>query len=90
MLEVLVAALCIGNFDCGNATKAYYYQNPHLKMKANEIRRDLNYYVGENVAYTSAALLAISLGHKAQIRLDRNWSLQYNKDASLLKWAYSF
>lgn len=89
-LEVLVLSLCLGDYKCDQASKAYYYQRPHIRATAKSVKRDINYYVGENVAYTTGALILLSTGHKAQIKISRNFSLQWAKDVQVLKWVYSF
>lgn len=74
-LEFMVAALCLGDFECGQASKAYYYQRPQLRVMAKNVKSKVERVIGEQVAYAAPALMMASLGHSYQIRISKNLSV---------------
>lgn len=82
MLELLVAGLCLGQYNCGAATQAYLAYNPvpqkiatqelnHLKSQAVE-------YLGEQtvMAIGITAAIASKLSQRTyQVRISKHWSV---------------
>lgn len=90
MLELLVASLCIGDFGCDKAFKAYYYERPRLKHLSREVRNKVVTQVGESVAYTVPALLAAASGRDYQVKLGRKWSIGRSDNYNMVLYRLDF
>lgn len=74
MLELMVAALCSGNYGCDKALKAYYYERPHIKVFQRTVKDSAERYLGETTLYAVPALAASLSGRPYQIKITKKFS----------------
>lgn len=90
LLEALVAGLCIGDYACDKAFKAYYYERPHLRALSKEVKKQAVAQVGEAVVYTVPAFMAAMAGHSYQVKLGKRWSIGQSRDETRLTFRLDF
>jgi hypothetical protein len=86
MLALLVAGLCVGNYECGAASTAYYKSRPELRQYVKHYQAQLNneVLVGIGVAYGAA------VKQQARLRLGRGLSLSLGADSGMIIFKGSF
>lgn len=89
-LEVLVIGLCLGGYKCSEASKAYYYQRPHIRAAYKQAKHKLEYLVGENVAYAVPIAILLARGRDARIKLSKNFYLQVGHDVVGLQMRFDY
>ena len=67
-------SLCIGQFECGTALKAYYSERPHLKSYVKKKKKRLEDILGDKLLYTLPAIAVIAAGGTAQVKISRQFS----------------
>jgi hypothetical protein len=90
MLEFLVASLCIGDYGCDKALKAYYYERPHIKAFTRSVKDTAERYAGESITYAVPALAAASLGRPFQIKITKKISCGAAQDDVTCLYRYDF
>lgn len=90
MLELLVAGLCLGDWACSEAAKAYYASRPalrHFVVDARHTARDL---VGETTMTTLLPLAAYAATGRSTVRLSKNCTLSTSRAETMvaLTWTY--
>ena len=79
MIEIIVASLCIGNFRCDQATKAYLVYNPAPKIwmsKATaKVQDNVTQVIGQQAAIGIATGVALATQKTYQVRVTKHWSI---------------
>lgn len=75
MIELLVAALCVGNYKCDAASKAYLSYNPRPKLWAREQYQYLEEAIGKNWIIAGSVLYSASSNHNYQVRVNKRVSV---------------
>lgn len=79
MLELLVASLCIGNFRCDQASKAYFVYNPAPKVwaekKVDKAEKVTVQLIGQQTAIGIATITAFTTQKTYQVRITKHWSI---------------
>lgn len=89
MLEALVIALCIGDFECGEATRAYSKTTTGLEYTA-QAKKAMGRYLNKEQITTLGTFIAAATNHKAKLRLYRGLTFEGNMDSVQLIYKYSF
>jgi hypothetical protein len=90
MLEALVAALCIGGYECGLATKAYYEQTPAVKAYSKHVAVKATEVTGPVVSYVAPAMVSTFIQHTIRVRITNTWTLDYRHDTVLALYGTTF
>jgi hypothetical protein len=90
MLEILVLSLCLGQYECSAASKAYYAQHPRLKVLAQSAERRLKKGTNETILYTAPAIYALATGQPSQFRISKYFSCGGAASSVECKYTYSF
>lgn len=89
MLEFLVLSLCLHDFGCSPARKAYVESRPALKRDIRAAGRRVRQITGPEIVYVSSA--AIALYNKSlQIKINRNLNLDIDENEYILNVKLSF
>lgn len=89
-LELLVATVCIGNYSCDKALKAYYYERPNIRKFQKKSREYIVDEVGEWVLYAVPAA-ALAINDKAyQIKITRNISCSFDSTNAIVLYRLDF
>jgi len=90
MGEFLVIFACLNSTGCKETSTHYYNTHPQMQeiIKANEQR--IKHYIGPVFVETFAPMLAFSLGGTGNIRLNKYFNLQINKDSNILGFSREF
>lgn len=90
MTEFFVLFMCIGDYACSDALKAYKSYNPNVKMYERNAR-DLAFKYGTKEAVvTIGAYGAAITNRKIRLRLMQGVTLTGNKDDVVLQFKYEF
>lgn len=89
-LEALVFSLCIGNFGCGEALRAYYYERPHIKYLEKKVKNKAIRIAGEETVFIVPALATMIVKKRFQMRINKNFSLGGNTEETLLFYRHDF
>ena len=90
MTEIFVLALCLTDYACSDALKAYRAYNPNVK-KYERGARDLAFKYGTKEAVvTLGAYGAAITNRKIRLRLMQGLTLTGNQDDIVLQWRYEF
>lgn len=90
MLELLVISMCLGDYACGEATKAYYYQTPAIKQTARELKDDYVETVGRPLATVTPALVGLAAGATFQFKITKEISFGRTEDGVIWKYRFDF
>lgn len=90
MLEVLVAALCIADAQCGEATKAYLASRPAYRQQLRDTRKYVQRKMGPENFAVATATIALTLQQRYQVRINRRTSIDIDKDSVILIYNFSF
>lgn len=90
MLELLVASLCLGGYQCNRAFEAYYQSKPQLRQQVRTYKQALELKLGPQLVYTLPALGALIGGHSARLKLGRQVYLDVQTGATLLIYKKEF
>ena len=79
MIELLVAGLCAGNFQCGQATKAYLsLKTPAavlVRQRLENAQRVTAAIIGENTLIGVSTLAAVTAHKTYQVRIGKYFSI---------------
>jgi hypothetical protein len=94
VIEIMVAALCIGDYRCDEATKAYLIQNPNPKIWAQAnvqtAKKQATKVIGEQ-ALIGLTTAAAAIGKKTyQIKISKHFSFGRSPDGVILAYGYNF
>jgi len=89
-LEALVIALCLGDYKCDMASKAYYEQAPIIKQYAGHVSRQAAQKVGPVLAFAAPATVSLFVRHVARIKLTSHLTLDARPDTVNILWAMTF
>lgn len=94
MLEILVLGLCIGDYRCDQATKAYLIQNPTPKIWLNResgvLKRSAEEILGKQALIALTTIAAAATQRSYQIKIYKDFSIGRREDEILLLYALSF
>lgn len=90
MIEAMVMALCLGQYRCDIASKAYLSNNPPPKAWLKAKTKNLEEYTGKQTIIGLTIVSAIATNHPYQVRLNRYFSIGKNETAVILLYAVEF
>lgn len=89
MLEALIISLCLGDYACGDAMKAYSKTKDGSAYIRNSKKMLYQYIDKESVAALGTFIAAAS-NRKVKIRVTRSVFLEGNKDQMGVYFRYDF
>lgn len=90
MTEMFVILMCMGDWACSDALKAYRFHNPNVRIYERGAR-DLAYKYGTKEAVvTLGAYGAAITNRKIRLRLMQGVTLTGNQDEAVIQWRYEF
>lgn len=90
MLEALVLTLCLNEYACDEALKAYYHEKPSIARKLKETRKDVIFYTGDWVLYAVPAAAFLTSDIPATIKFTKELNLKANSDRLILTYTWDF
>lgn len=90
MLEALVFTVCVNNYACDEALKAYYHEKPSIARKIKEVKKDVIFYTGDWVLYALPAAGFLTADIPATIKFTKELNLKANRDNLILTYTWDF
>lgn len=94
MLELLVLGLCIGDYRCDQATKAYLDQNLSAKVwvkhESGVLSRNAEEVIGKQTLVALTTVAAAITQRSYQLKIYKDFSIGRTKDSVLLLYALNF
>lgn len=90
MIELLVAALCVGNYRCDMAGKAYLTYNPAPRVWAKEQYKYVQEMVGEDWLIGASIMYSAVSRHNYQVKVSKNVSIGRVDEGALIIYGGTF
>lgn len=90
MIELFVAATCLGDYRCDMAYKAYISSNPPIKRWSYGRAKEAEKLVGKQTVVALTLSTAALTNKPYQVRLGRQVSIGRSPDGFILLYAFSF
>lgn len=89
MLEVIVILLCIGDYECSEATRAYS-KTPNGVIYTQAAKKKAERYMTREQIATLGTFIAAATNQKAKLRLYKGLIFEGNRDDVQLIYKYTF
>ena len=89
MLESLIILLCIGDYSCGEAVRAYSKTPTGIEYN-NNAKKLAQKYVSKEQMITMGMFISAATNGKAKLRLYRGFTFEGNRDQVELIYKYNF
>jgi hypothetical protein len=90
MTEVLVLLLCIGEYACSDALKAYKAYNPEVRVMERKVRNIAYKHASKEAVVVMGTFYAAATERKLRIRLMQGLILSGNRNQIELGYRYEF
>ena len=94
ILEATIISLCLGNYECNVAPRAYYLSKPEMRSWVKEKTKDIKEMVKatsyEGEISTLAGFMFIAAGGRANLRLSKNIAVSVSQEQCILRFTYAF
>jgi len=90
VIELMVVAMCLGDYRCDQAAKGYIAYNPRLKYFAKDIKNRAESTVGKPTLVATSTILAAATSKTYQIKINRYFSFGKQPDGIVLLLALTF
>ncbi len=90
MLVLMVASLCLTNYGCDEALKAYYPSRPAIKQTVKQLKREAADLIGETTMVALLPVASLAAGSKVSFRLCRYVAASYKDGNYMVNLSYSF
>lgn len=94
MVELLIIAVCAGDYQCDQALKAYYAYRPEIQQTARKYTKKatkkIEQEVGEYVAFTVPALVMAASGKSYQIKITKTISFSLGRSSGNIIYGTEF
>jgi hypothetical protein len=88
--EILVASLCLGDWACSDALKAYYQYRPEIKEFKNQAKNVAERNLGEAITFIVPAAILATTSSTYQIRIYKDLSLQKKDEVVGFNYEFRF
>jgi hypothetical protein len=88
--ELLVIFACLNSTGCTETSGHYYNTHPQVQEIVKKSEKMVKHYVGPRVIESVGPVLMVAAGGSGTIRLNRNFSLQGNKNNVTLGFTWEF
>ena len=82
--EALVIFACLNSKGCSETSSLYYNRRPEMKQVMESHERKLKKVIGPTVVELLGPVLFVAAGGTGTVRIDKTFSLQINKQSSIL------
>jgi hypothetical protein len=89
MLEVIVVLLCLGDYECGEASRAYS-KTPKGIIYTQEARKKAQRYMTREQMTVLGTFIAGATNQKAKLRLYKGLTFEGNRDNVIMVYKYDF
>ena len=88
--EALVILACTTSKGCNETSSHYYNTHPEVRHIVEENEKKIEKFVGPTVIATFGPMLYVAAGGTGTVRLNKFFSLQFNKEKGTLVFSKEF
>lgn len=90
MLEALVLFLCVGDFECSQALKAYRSQSSYVKDVEHRVKKWAKQEIGPELGIVITTAYVTAMNRDVRVRLGGGFVLSAKRDEIGVRYRYDF